>query len=923
MNYIFVFYKEYMRRLLLLLFLICSTFTGFGQKMNIAGTVHDTVSNIPLRFAVATAIRIKDSILVAFARTDKNGRFELNNLPIDTLQITISSPKFGDQTYFVFGSATNHDFDFGKIILPQKSQQLNEVVIYAFKDPVYYKGDTLIYTADSFKVKPNATVEDLLKKLPGMRVDAAGKITSQGKAVDQVLVDGDEFFGTDPTVATKNLAANGVESVQVYEKKNDNTTDDSKETIQVMNLKMKDEAKKGYFGKVSGASDFQKFYEGNILANRFKNKQKISIFAIGSNTPNSSFGWQDVYKYGLDNEMNYMSDEEGNYFFNGQNTPQGIPQSLKSGFYYSDKISKKTKINLNYTYSNSLVKSKSSTHSQYFLTDTSYVTDNVSESTQRTEGHSLNFGIVQNIDSLTDLEITPKFQFNTNKTKTNNITDFLTSTDTLTRRAEVENTNKAQGYNIFTVAKLTRRFKKKDRLLVLTYNNTLKNDESTGTLKSYNTFYSSFAFPNDSIDQKKENSGTTINHKATAIYTEPLTKKTKLEFEYNFNYNNSKQNKKTLNYFNGEYSVNDSAFSNNFENIQMINKGSIKFIYETKKTRIGIGSRFQQREMVSNNLINDQKFIQSGNSLLPFIRYTYRFNDNKRLNAGYYTIANQPSINQLQPIPDNTNPNRVVLGNPDLKQAYVHKIEASFNSYKPITGRYMWTNIDYSLTDNGFSNSTTYDSIGRTISKTVNVDGNYTLSGYLGGGIPFFNKLLSVNPSLNYNIGKNINFINSEKNISLQKNIGVGLDLEIQMDTLTFSFGANYDYSSTQSSLNNTSNKPYSTQNYTAGLLLKLPFKFSIQTDAAYHINSQRTAGYNINYVLFNATINKTFFKTENLIISLIGNDLLNQNISTSRSIEDNIITDTKTNIISRYFLLKAVWKFNSTKTKDDDNGMW
>jgi len=911
-----------MRKIFLLLF-CCYTLQGFSQTMSISGTVLDTAAKVPLQNAIATAVRIKDSILVAFTRTDQNGRFELKNLPIDTVRVTITHPKFGEQPYYIFGSASNHEFDFGKIILPANSLQLNEVVIYAFKDPVYYKGDTLVYTADSFKVKPNATVEDLIKKLPGMRVDAEGKITSQGKAIDQVLVDGDEFFGADPTVATKNLAANGVESVQVYEKKNENTSDDSKETIQVMNLKLKDEAKKGYFGKISGASDFQKFYEGEFLANSFKGKQKLSVFALGSNTPRSTFGWGDIYKYGLNDEMNYSSNEDGlTYYYNNNNETQGIPQTLKSGFYYSDKLGKNTKLNFNYSYANNILKAKSSTHSQYFLSDTSYVTDNVSESDQRTEGHTVNFGITQALDSLTDLEITPKFQFNKNNTKTSSITEFLTKEDTLTRRTEVLNTNKAQGYNINTLAKLNRRFKKKDRFLQLTYNLLLKNDESDGTLRSNDDFYSSLFASNDSIDQKKINTSAQQNHSGKLVYTEPLTKKIKLEFEYVFNLNLSKQNKEALNYVNGEYSDKDSSFSNNFENSQMINKAGLKFTYETKKTRFAVGSRVQQREMISNNLITNQKFTQYGNSILPYLTYMYRFSDNKRLNFSYFTSAVQPSINQLQPVQDNSNPNRIVIGNADLKQSYQNKFQLSFNSYKPITGRYIWSNINYNITNNAFSNSTRYDSIGRTISQTVNVDGNYSINGYVGGGIPLFSKLINLNPSANFSSFENSSFINFQKNKTLQNSVGAGLDIDIDADTISFQVGASFNYNTTESTLNNSSNKPYSSQKYTAELSVKLPYKFSVETNAEYNINSQRTPGYNINYVLWNASINKTFLKTENLIISVVGTDLLNQNISTDRTTQDNVITDTKTNVISRYFLLKAVFKFNSTKTKYNDDWM-
>ena len=288
--------QNYMKRYLLYLLLL-SSISSFSQKLSVSGNIQDTVAKGPLPNAIVMAIKLMDSTLVGFTRSDENGIFKLKPLPIDTYQVVISHPKFADQGYFIFGDSKNLQYDFGKIILQPKNVTLDEVTIFAFKDPVYYKGDTLIYTADSFKTKANATVEDLLKKLPGLKVDADGKITSQGKAVDKVLVDGDEFFGGDATVATKNLAASSIESVQVYEKKSDDVANSStgEETQKVLNLKLKDESKKGYFGKISGASDFQKFHEGEVLVNYFKKKLKISVFGLGSSTPNASFGWGIVY----------------------------------------------------------------------------------------------------------------------------------------------------------------------------------------------------------------------------------------------------------------------------------------------------------------------------------------------------------------------------------------------------------------------------------------------------------------------------------------------------------------------------------------------------------------------------------------------------------------------------------------------------
>ena len=911
--------NAFMRKLFLFLFVFTS-FHSFSQKMSISGNVQDTTAKIPVKNAVVMAVRIKDSVLIAHTRSDENGRFALNNLATDTIQVIITEPRFGEQSYYVFGSTTNNAFDFGKIVLPAKSQQLNEVIIYAFKDPVYYKGDTLVYTADSFKVKPNATVEDLLKRLPGIKVDANGKITSQGKEVSQVLVDGDEFFGTDPTVATKNLTAQGVESVQVYEKKNEEATDGGDETIQVMNLKMKEDAKKGYFGKISAASDFQQFHEGELLANKFKGSQKISVFALASNTPRSSFGWGDMYKYGLDNEMNMNEDDDGNRYWYNNNQNSGIPKTLKSGFYYSDKLGKKTKINLNYTYNNNQLNAKSTTRSQYFLVDTSYVLENQSQNDQKSETHNINFKIVQTIDSLTELEIKPKLQLNGNTTKSYSLNLFKTIDDTLTRSNEVQNKNNAKGYDFTTSAKLTRKFKKKDRLLILNYSYNKKNDAAEGILKSMNTYYSGFVLPKDSLNQKKENSSDKQVHNAKFTYTEPLSKKMKLEFEYIVNANKNKQNKKSQNYFNGEYAINDTAFSNNFGNFILYNRAGVKYIFETKKNRFVIGVRGQNNKLSNTNLISNTSINYTTSAVLPFLSYMYRFSENSRYNFAYYTFASQPTINQLQPVQDNTNPNRIIIGNPNLKPTYNNHFEMSYNVHKPITGRYVWANANFNIVNNDFANAAKFDSLGRTISQTVNVDGNYDGSFYIGSGMPILSKLIQFEPSINGNVNKNSNYVNGQKNSTHSSNIQASLNIVLQTDSIEFSIGGNYSWNQTQSSLNVSSNKPYGEQQYSAALTWTLPYKFLLETDVQYNIYSKRTAGYNFNYFLWNAKLSKAFLKNENFIITFEANDMLNQNINTNRTIEDNVITDSKTNIISRYFLLRLTYKFNSTKTKDVEN---
>lgn len=900
-----------MRKFLLLALMFIFSSSGFAQFMTITGTVQDTTTKKPLSNSVAMAVRLKDSVMVAFTRSNEKGEFTFSNLKTDTLELIVSNVLFGDQSFYIVGSQINNTFNLGTIVLPPKNNELNEVIIYAFKDPVYYKGDTLVYSADSFKVKPNATVEDLLKKLPGIKVDQNGKITSQGKAVDQVLVDGDEFFGTDPTIATRNLGANTVESVQVYEKKDENN---SGENLQVMNLKLKDDAKKGYFGKAAAASDVQKFYQGELFANKFKGSQKVSVFGLVANTPKTNVGYDDIYKYGLDNE-NESQFNEDNYTWTGQDAQTGIPRNIKAGVYYSDKLGKKTKLNTNYTYGSKKLNVGSSARSQYFLNDTSYSTIAENQNVQNTTSHSINLKLVQTLDSLTELEVESKLKVNGNTGSNRSITSFYNIKDTLERQTDVSNTATDQGYNSNTFLRLTRKFKKADRKLRFNYNYLLVGSQSDGTLTSINTGSDTLK----DVNQKKDNSVDNQTHNVFLSYTEPITKKIKLQVEGSVNYNLSKQSKTTRDFINGDYTSVNPLLTNNFENERTIYALGGTFIHETKKHGLYIGARARNNSFVNTNLISRDKFVYSVNNILPFLYYHLNTGGSGRVNFRYQTSSNQPTINQLQPIPDNTNPLQVKVGNPDLKPTYNNNFSLFYNNFKPLSGRYFGTNASFSFVNQDFTNSIIYDATGRTLTQTVNVNGNYTSNMNVWCGIPFFGKKLSFDPSANANYQKNTNFINNQKNITKTAGIAAGLGLTLNLDTLNIRLNYNYSYNVPSSSLNIASNKPYYRHEYSIYFYFKLPLKFEIETDAQYIINSNRAPGYNINYVLWNARLGKTFLKTENLVLSIIGNDLLNKNISNERTVLDNVITDTKTNIITRYFLLQLIYKFNNSKTKYED----
>ncbi|NBU90942.1 MAG: hypothetical protein EBS12_05790, partial [Flavobacteriia bacterium] len=740
-------------------------------------------------------------------RTKFDGEFEFANFPIDTFSLIIEHPEYEAKTYYIIGHKGNLDINIPRIQLNSVTKNLAEVVVFANKNPIFYRGDTLVYVADSFKVGENAVVEDLLKKLPGIKVNEDGTLTSQGKDISQVLVDGDEFFGSDPTIATRNLGAKSISSVQVYEKKNENSKVGEDEKIQVLDLKLKDGAKKGYFGKISGASDFaafnkNAFYEGEMLFNKFNNKQKISLFLLSSNTPKSNFGFRDMNKFGLENERN----ASGRTMFtqgNPTNT-SGFPQTLKAGIYYSDKIGKTGKIGFNYSYSESTLIANSNSSSQYFLADTTYFLKDSIQNTTKNQGHRLNLSYSVNLDSLTFIEVKPNLSIDFANSDENNTTRFLGETNIKSLETIIKNTNDSKGIASNSQALIRRKFMKKNRELELKYILGFSDNKTAGNLLTTTNIILLDSI--DTIDQKKNNDNSSLSNYGILSYTEPLSDNWKLQFEYLFENGQNKQDKKAFNRGDGSYSQSVSSLSNVFDNFRIQHRltaiGSFEKNYHTVIGGLGI----RNIAIENINYISDKVIIQNFNNLLPRLSYQFKPSMSKRMGIYYTTSSSQPSINDLQPVVDNSNPNRTQEGNPTLKPNYVHNINTNFNTWQALSGRYIWSGFNASVTNNAFANSTTYDNFGRTVSKTVNVDGNLFGNVFFGAGIPFLSRKLEIEPNANASYNRYTNFISGAKNITQNTALSGGLDFSVKLDSLEITIGNTYSYTNPVSSLSSVSN---------------------------------------------------------------------------------------------------------------------
>ncbi len=320
------------------------------------------------------------------------------------------------------------------------------------------------------------------------------------------------------------------------------------------------------------------------------------------------------------------------------------------------------------------------------------------------------------------------------------------------------------------------------------------------------------------------------------------------------------------------------------------------------------------------NLTTGKKLSLDVNNVLPLASFNYRINQGSNLQIFYNTSSQQPDLQQMQPVIDNTDPNRITLGNPDLKPTFGNNVTLNYYFYKGISDVNFYSGFNAGTVNRQISYATSYDSQGKATSQPVNINGNYNSNFYLGGGFPVFKRFMKIYYSLNGEHNNSVSLVNGVRNVSQNSGLTPGLQFEKNIpDKFYINLGGNYTYSIPKSNISAQSNQPYYSYSLEGTVTVKLPKKFSISADCNYTNNGNRTPGYNISYFILNGSVNKTFFKNETLILSLLANDILNQNISNTRFISSNQIVDTKTQIIKRYFLLKVVFKFNSQKTKEGD----
>jgi hypothetical protein len=910
-----------------LLFLLFggSFFVSHAQTTFIKGNLVDSNENIKMKNAVIALIRPSDSVLIAFTRSDARGNFVFEDVDTGSYKLLVTYPKYADYVEKVKVDPKK-SLNLNQIYLTQTAKILQEIIIS--QAAIRIKGDTTEFTADSFHVKPNATVEDLLKELPGVQVDKDGKITAQGQRVQKVLVDGEEFFSDDPTVATRNLRADAVDKVQVFEKKSDQAEftgiDDGQKT-QTLNLKLKANAKHGYFGKVSVAG-LDKYYNGTALINAFKGNRKIAAFVVASSTDQTGLNFQDASSTGFGGNnftidggagasvLNTASDDfsaTGNY-------GQGLPESIKGGLHYSNKWNNnKDNASGNYLFNRLASRIQGNTFTQNILKDSVYYNrENVQTHSTKIR-NSLTGLFEAQIDSSSSIKFTGNGYVGTLQNSNIYHSEALSQENKIVNSSDRTTSQTGDNANGYFSALYRKKFKKKGRTLSINADEKYTESNTNGYLFNASNFYDNLGslIKKDTTDQNKKNNTEMNVAGVQATYTEPLSQKSFLEINYSF-YNNVSTQKK-LSYSqdgNAKYTVLVDSLSNEFKYIYNTNSAGLNYLFNAKKVIFSVGGNIANTAFTQTDLFKDTARKYNYYNFFPRANFTYKFSSFSNFRITYNGSTTQPTIDQLQPLKDNLDPLNVVVGNPNLKQQFQNTFNLTYTKFQLLNERFLYLGSIITFTNHQISNSYTIDNFGRRVSRYINVDGNYFGNVYGGYSMKIPKSIIRLSFGPTVNISRNVNLINNVKNETNSTTLGMLVSVRMnKKDKFELNFSGEPTFNQSKSTISSVSNTNYWTYIFSMDGNVQLPGKLEIGSSVDFNLRQKINAfDQNNNVVLWNAYLEKKFMKSEALTLRASINDILDQNKGYSRVIQPSAIQERRYLTFRRYGLITLTYNFNN-----------
>lgn len=906
-----------MRHLIKIIVFISIAFTSFGQSYSVTGKVQDD-KKAPLIAATIIALNPVDSTMVGFSITDGNGEFEIKSLSVGKYTLQITYIGFGTfERPFDIVSDTKK-LDMGEINLTANSNALDEVIVKGEFIPLVIKKDTVEYNADAFRVRPNANVEELLKQLPGVEVDSDGTITAQGEEVKNITVDGKKFFGNDPKMATKNIPADAIKKVQVFDQKSDKAefsgVNDGNET-KTINLELKDGKKVGMFGNIEAGYGTDARYKSKFSLNKFGAKYQAAGLISYNNINDQGFTFSEYQTLtGSQGGFGRRSNVNGPVNWGG--LANGNTTSLTSGLNLSLTPSKKFEITSSYFLTLVDKASIDQNSTEYTLATRNFFEETNSYNDSYSIGHNVNVEIEAKPDSTSRLDVDLNYKRNDFNNTFNQFLENRSNTDIVTFDSQQNYSTDASNDDLTAEIEYNKRLGKIGRILTLegTYGLAVDNDSSY--VDQYNIGYQlNNQFVEEVVqDQLSRQDNNTYQVKLN--YKEPLGKDNYLDFFVERKNINSDKLKDFLDYDLENTSIRtfNDTLSTLTNNDITYSRVGMEYTIDKEKFTLGFKGTFNHSEL-DGAIIGESNISNSYDYFLPEV--SFRVNEpNIRIN--YRTRVNEPSTNQLQSIVDNTDPTRVYTGNPDLRPEYSHEISGRYFFFDRFNLNSMFTSFSYTYTQDKIVNAQNF--IGNNISQTrpINTDNQQRYRATISYNTPIRPLKIKTGIRLNANLSKGINIIDGIEDNVTTTSPSVRLSVEnTNNKVVSLRLGSDITYNRNQYEINDRQNIDFLVQNYDANLLVTLPKAWYIDADYNIQIYSKEQVGDDNILQLLNASVSKGL-NNERILLKLYAFDILNQNRGFSRSISNTSIQQSITNSIQQYYMLSLVYKLNEFNSGKD-----
>lgn len=924
--------------------LICLLFSALQSgAQTLGGRVLDAEKRA-VPYAGVYLHRAQDTVLYRSADTDSLGRFMFRTIEKGTYLVYVKHRRYETRIFsLTVDSARMYRKEY---VLDLRFEDIKGAGITALKDPVVQKNDTTEFNASNYKVNRDASAENLVSKMPGI-TNEGGTIKAQGEEVKKVTVDGQDFFGDDAAAALKNLPAEVVDKVQVFDRKSDQaqfTGVDDGNSQKTLNIVTKNGKNNGQFGKVYGGYGTDERFAAGANVNVFTGKHRISLIGMSNNINQQNFSSQDILgltgagaQGGMMRGMGrpgggpggYGMGDAGNFMVNQQG---GINTTHAFGLNYSRTAGKKLKLSGSYFFNYGKNETSSFYSRTYFLSSVSnQLYQQGDTGTSNNYNHRVNMRLEYAIDSMNSIVFTPQFRVQGNQTE--NMFRGQTNTQELVKLNNTgSNSNsESNGFNFSQNLLFRHRFKKAGHTISLNLNTVNNVSNGNSGLRSGNDYYLLNDTSSSSFRQKADNTGNSFSFTPNLSYTRPLSKKSSVELTYNpaFSRNNSEKITRRYNDSVQAYSITDSLLSNTFLNTSSTQRAGFTYRYNHKKIQINLGMNAQQTELKGEQSFPELKSLSVPfKNLLPNAMFTYAHSKTSNLRINYRTNTELPSLNQLQNVVNNSNPLILSAGNRELVQEYRHNVFVRYNTSNVSKGRNFFVFARLNTASNYIGNSTTLaasDTVisgislrrGSQLTMPVNLDGYRSMGTWISYGLP----LKKLKSTLNFNLGENLlrspALINGQTNYSssLTSNAGVVMASNIS-EKLDFTLSYSLNYTTVQNTLQSNLNNRYFIQNSN--------FKFNWMPRPRIVLNADITnssynglgSAFNQSIWLCNGGVGYKFLKDNRGELRLSVFDALRENTAISRTVTESYLEDKNTRILTRFYMLTFTYSIRNFKAK-------